>query len=195
MSHDRTQLAEFGGHIQLSRQWAYHLLSRMNYVKRKATTAKSKHTPADFAAAKESFLNDVVDVVTMDDIPSELMLNWDQTGIHLVPASTWTMDREGPKRVEISGANDKWQITAVFCGSLTGDFLPLQLIYKGKRGRCHPRYVFPSDWHVTQSPKHWSTEETMIDYINEIIVPYVEAQRDALQNPMYASCSCRDGQL
>ena len=90
MSRDRTQLAEFGGHIQLSRQWAYLLLSRTNFVKRKATTAKSKHTPADFAAAKEAFLNDVVAVVTMDDIPPELILNWDQPGIHLVPASTWT---------------------------------------------------------------------------------------------------------
>ena len=71
-------------------------------------------------------------VVTIDDIPPELILNWDQTGIHLVPASTWTMDREGSKRVEISGANDKRQITAVFCGSLTGKFLLLQLINKGK---------------------------------------------------------------
>ena len=26
MSRDRTQLAEFGGHIELSREWAYHLL-------------------------------------------------------------------------------------------------------------------------------------------------------------------------
>lgn len=192
MSRDRTQLAEFGGHIQLSRQWAYHLLSRMNFVRRKATTAKSRHTPTDFAAVKEAFLNDVVAVVTMDDIPPELILNWDQTGIHLVPASMWTMDREGSRRVEISGANDKRQITAVFCGSLTGDFLPLQLIYKGKTRRCHPRYAFPSDWHVTQSPKHWSTEETMIDYINEIIVPYVEAQRDALQNPMQAALVVMD---
>ena len=48
-------------------------------VKRKATTAKSKQTPADFTAAKAAFLNDVVAVVTMDDIPPELVLNWDQT--------------------------------------------------------------------------------------------------------------------
>ena len=192
MSRDRTQLAEFGGHIQLTRQWAYHLLSCMNFVKRKATTAKSKQTPTDFAAAKAAFLNDVVAVVTMDDIPPELVLNWDQTGIHLVPASTWTMDREGSRRVEISGANDKRQITAVLCGSLTGDFLPLQLIYKGKTRRCHPRYVFPSDWHVTQSPKHWSTEKTMIDYIDMIIVPYVEAQRDTLQNPTQAALVVMD---
>ena len=99
----------------------------------KTTTAKSKHAPADFAAAKEAFLNDVIAVVTMDDIPPELVLNWDQSGIHFVPASTWAMGREGSRRVEINGAIDKRQITAVLCGSLTGDFLPLQLIYpRGK---------------------------------------------------------------
>ncbi len=135
----------------------------------------------------KAFLDDVVAGVTMDDIPPKLVPNWDQTGIHLVPASTWTMDKEGSKRVEISGANDKRQITAVFCGTLTGDFLPLQLIHKGKTPCCHPRYKFPSDWHVTQSPKYWSTEDTMIQYINEIIVPYIESQRDALRNPTQAA--------
>jgi len=55
------------------------------------------------------------------------------------------MDKEGSKPVEITGANDKWKITAVFCGTLSGDFLPLQLIYKGKTACCHPRFKFPSD--------------------------------------------------
>ena len=93
MAVDRQQLAEFGGHIKLSREWAYHLLLRMKFVRRKATTAKSKHTPEDFAAVKQAFLNDVLAVATMEDVPPELVLNWDQTGIHLVPASTWTMDK------------------------------------------------------------------------------------------------------
>lgn len=178
ISTDRSKLIEFGGYIDLSRQWAYHFLRRMNFVRRKATTSKSKPTPIEFAAAKKAFLDDVSSVVTMEEIPPELILNWDQTGIHLVPASGWTMDLEGSKRVEVSGVNDKRQITAVFCGSLVGDFLPIQLIYKGKTQRCHPRYKFPSHWHITQSPKHWSTENTMLEYINEIIVPYVESWRD-----------------
>ena len=42
------------------------------------------------------------------------------------------MEQKGVKRVEIVGQNDKSQITAVFCGSLQGDFLPVQVIYKGK---------------------------------------------------------------
>ena len=177
VSCDRSKLAEFGGHIDLGRHWAYGLLDRMKFVRRKATTAKSKHTPKDFASLKESFLDDVVATVTMEEIPMELILNWDQTGIKMVPSSGWTMDRQGAKRVEVSGVNDKRMITAVFCGSLTGDFLPLQLIYKGKTNRCHPRFQFPPDWHITQSPKHWSTEQTMVEYIKEIIIPYIESKR------------------
>ncbi len=98
-------------------------------------------------------------VITMEEIPSELILNWNQTGIHLVPAASWTMDQVGSKRVEISGVNDKRQITAVFCGSIMGEFLPIQLIYKGKTKHCHPHFKFPSDWHVSHSPKHWFTEK------------------------------------
>ena len=127
MAQDKSLLAEFGGHITLSRHWAYHLLNRMNFVRRKATTSKSKYKPADFAAVKEQFLNDVVSIVTMEEIPPELILNWDQTSIHLVPVSPWTMEQAGSKRVEINGISSKQQITAVFCGSLTGDFLPVQL--------------------------------------------------------------------
>lgn len=192
MTVDRRQLAEFGGHIKLSREWAYHLLDRMKFVKRKATTAKSKLAVENFEAVKDDFLDDVVAVASMEDIPPELILNWDQTGIHLVPASTWTMDREGSKRVAISGANDKRQITAVFCGSLTGDFLPLQVIYKGKTTRCHPQFRFPLDWHVTHSPKHWSTEQTMLEYITEIIVPYVEMTRESLGDPEQAALVTMD---
>ena len=179
----RTQLAKFGGHICLSREWAYKLLHRMKFVKRKATTAKSKYAPDDFARVKQAFLNEVVQVVEMEEIPAELILNWDQTGINLVPVSSWTMDQSGAKRVEVKGVNDRRQITALFCGTLTGDFLPVQLIYKGKTTRCHPHFRFPSSWHISHSPRHWSTEETMIQYINEIIIPYVKSQRDALHDP------------
>ena len=68
-------------------------------------------------------------------------------------------------------------ITAVFCGSATGDFLPIQLIYKGKTSRCHPPFAFPSGWRIIHSPNHWSTEETMVEYIEEIVLPYVQLKR------------------
>ena len=183
LSYDKYKLAEFGGHVVLNRHWAYSLLKRMKYAKRKATTAKSKYTGSDFKEAKKNFLDEVVTTVRMEAIPPELILNWDQTGIKIVPSSTWTMDQRGSKRVEMKGVDDKRQITAVFCGTLTGDFLPVQLIYKGKTSRCHPKLKLPSGWHVTHSPKHWSTEETMIQYIEHIILPYLESARTTENAP------------
>lgn len=111
---ERSRLVEFGGHIQLSRHWAYSFFDRMKFVKRKVTTAKSKYTDANFAKVKEAFLNEVVTTFEMEEIPAELILNWDQTAIKIVPTCTWTMDRQGSKRVEVAGANDKRAITAVF---------------------------------------------------------------------------------
>ena len=85
------------------------------------------------------------------------------------------MEKRGAKRVELLGANDKQSVTAIFCGSLVRDFLPLQIIYKGKTTRCHPSYKFPSDWNITHSQNYWSTEEMMLEYISEIIIPSVKA--------------------
>ena len=116
----------------------------------------------------------------MENIPSELIFNWDQTGLNLVPAANWTMDHKGSKRIEIKGLNDKRQITPVFCGMLIGEFMPIQLIYGGKTDRCHPRYPFPPEWHITHSENHWSNEQTMLNYIDKIIVPFVERVREDL---------------
>lgn len=175
-----SMLIENGGHVNFNRYWARSMLQRMNFVQRKVSTAKSKHTTVNFAEIKKQFLSDFYATVTMEEILPELIMNWDQTGIKLVPCSSWTMDERGVKRVEMVGANDKRQITAVLCGTILGDFLPVQLVYKGKTDRCHPHFQFPADWHIAHSPNHWSTEGTMLQYIDHIIVPYVTSVRDRL---------------
>ena len=74
---DRSMLVEFGRHTEFNRHWAYSLPHRMNFVQRKVTTAKSKHAIADFDRLKEEFLEDGVTTVGMEEIPPELILNWD----------------------------------------------------------------------------------------------------------------------
>ena len=66
MSHDRIQLAEHGGHMDLSRRWAYLFPNPMKLMIRKGTTAKSRRAPEDFAALKKALLDDDV-VVTMEE--------------------------------------------------------------------------------------------------------------------------------
>ena len=58
----------------------------MNFIKRKATT-KLKVTVADFEEKKQQFLQDIKAVVVFEEIPDQLIINWDQMGINYVPVS------------------------------------------------------------------------------------------------------------
>ena len=44
LSCNHSRLVQFGGDIELNRQWAYSLLRCMSFVKQKTTTAKSKYS-------------------------------------------------------------------------------------------------------------------------------------------------------
>lgn len=104
---------------------------------------KAKVSVADFDNLKEQFLLDIKAVVEMEEIPLDLIVNWDQTGMHYVRVSSWTVAKERSKRVEISGVDDKRQITAVFGCSMAGDFFPCSWYTK-----CHPSVKFTSEWHI-----------------------------------------------
>ena len=132
--HDSNLLEANGAPIALTKSWAKYLLSRMGFVKRRAST-KGKKLATDFHELKAQFLFDIKAMIEMEEIPQDLVINWDQTGIHYVPVSSYTMEKEGAKRVELVGIDDKRQITAVFAGTMAGHFLPIQLIYKGKTSK------------------------------------------------------------
>lgn len=171
-----------GGHVTLpvKKDWAKYLLGKMSFVKRKATTKKSKISVANFGEIKDNFLIDIKAIATLEDVPNEMILNWDQTAIKYIPVSNWTMATEGSKRVELIGQDDKRQITATFAGTLAGDFLPIELVYEGKTSKCHPSVSFPEGWHVTHTANHWCNEDTMIDYIKLVIAPYMDDMRKKL---------------
>ena len=145
-SHDSNLLQANGGQIAITKLWAQIFLLQMGYVKRKATT-KAKVPVSKFDELKDQFLLDTKSIVEMEGIPNDLIINWDLTGLHYVPVSSWTVVKEGLKRVEIAGIEDKRQLTAVFGGTLTDDFLPPQVIYKGKTKKCLPNVVFPENFY------------------------------------------------
>ena len=58
--------------------------------------------------------------VEMEEIPPELVLNWDQTGIKIVPSNTWTMDQQGSKRVEVVGVMTSGSSLLSFVAPLWG---------------------------------------------------------------------------
>ena len=58
--------------------------------------------------------------------------------------------------------------------------IPPQLIYQGKIEKCHPKFPFPKKWHITHSENHWLNEVTMLEYVDKILVPYIEGIRENL---------------
>ena len=48
---------------------------------------------------KKLFLVDIRGAVQMDEIPAQLIVSWDQTGINYIPISHWTMKGQSVWRV------------------------------------------------------------------------------------------------
>ena len=152
-------------------------MGHVGLSKRRGNT-KAKVSIIDFEKIKAQYLFDIKVIAEMDDIPPELIVNWDQMGIEYIPVSSWTMT---PRKVEIIGKDDKCQITGVYGCSLSGDFLLVQLIYQGKTKKCLPSVTFPSDWNITFSENHWSNKSTMIEYITQLLLPYIDRKKKELK--------------
>ena len=79
-------------------------------------------------------------------------------------------------QVPIVAKEDKRQITAVMGITMSGVVLPPQILYQGKTVACHPpkNVKFPSTWDIWHSETHWANEETVLRYINKVIIPFVQ---------------------
>ena len=122
----------------------------MNLVKRKGITAV-KVLPSNFGKLKKQFLSDVCSIVVMEDIPEQLIINWDQTALKYslyVPVSNYTFADKGLKRVKIAGLDDKCQLTVLLSCTIEGRLLPTQVIYAGEAPACLPNVDYPKDYMV-----------------------------------------------
>ena len=170
-------LKENGGTIELGRKWCESIFKRLNFVRRKCTTAKPIIAPGLVPEIGLTFYKDVNEAVNTYEIPAELIINIDQTPLPFVLISKYTMEEKGASRVSVPGTADYRQITGTFGVTLSGDFLPIQLIYQGKTKLSQPKFGFPSEFHITQTPNHWANESTSIDLLNHILIPYVQKKR------------------
>ena len=173
------KLEKYGGHIVITKTLARSILRGMGYVKRKGTKAV-KVLPTDFDNIKQKFNEKVNIAVDEYNVPDNLIINRDQTGCQLIPGGDWTMAECGSNQVTICGPDDKRQVTLLLAITKSGVLLPPQLIYQGKTERCLLKIDFPNDWNVRYSETHWSNEETMLGYIDKIVVLYVESVREGL---------------
>jgi len=182
--------------MALSRRWVRQWLrSRCGFTYKRATTSGQK-LPADWEEKVETMIDRAAAVVVKYKIahPS-LVINWDQSAIMLVPTSKYTYHSKKDKHVSVTGQDDKRQITTVVGGTLEGELLPLQMIFAGQEKNRKQHKAVPvmdddtalrvkaAGWHLTQTPNHWSSQLSMVDYVDRIITPWVTAKRQQHKCP------------
>ena len=109
-------------------------------------------------------------------IHNDLILNFDKIprGFTYPAKTTFTV-----KNAE-TAPTGKRQITGTFVVNLSGEFLPIQLIYTGKTDLCHPRGEFPKGFDITHSPNHWANKEIVMSLLKKIVLPFVHKKRESL---------------
>jgi hypothetical protein len=103
-----------------------------------ATIAASK-LPLDWGSQSLTMAYKVVYLAKAYSIPPILVVNNDQTRIHLVPnGGERTWEPKGTKHVQMLGLEDKRQVTMVISFSATMDLLPPQMVFISSTLRTLP---------------------------------------------------------
>lgn len=175
LKHEPALLASMKLSSSFCAQWAREQLA---WSWRQRTTAASK-LPNDWRQLGIDMAKRVAYFMQLYGVHPSLVVNMDQTGVHLAPADQRTYEQRGSKHVAVVAAEDKRQITACIASSLDGDLLPLQLIFQGKTTACHPPATDSAKAaliHITHSENHWSNQQTMREWIESVLMPYAERQ-------------------
>jgi hypothetical protein len=177
------------GPFKVSRSWVRAFMNKeMGWTFRAGTQAARKK-PATWEKDIRDMLTRAALLVRLQKVPPQLFINFDQTGLHLVPlGNEKTYEAKGKIQVGIAGLNEKAQITAVVTSTAAGNMLPVQLIFTGLSERSLPSASASADarmegFDITNTKNHWSSLETMKRYIKNIIDPYVKKTRTEMKLP------------
>jgi hypothetical protein len=144
-------------------------------------TGAAKKLLEDWVVQGEEMAFWVAVLCSMHSIPDCLVVNSDQTGVHLKPFSEQTYEVKGAKQVLSLGKEDKHQFMVLRSATADGVLLPLQVVFQGKTGQVLPKTAAPvivasEGWHFTHSANHWSTQETMRSFVQKVLHPYFEGK-------------------
>ena len=196
-----------------SRRWCRKWFSSTFAWSWKKATTSGQKLPADWEEQRAAMAMRVAATAAKHKITDPgFIINWDQTGVVLLPASKYTYEHVKQRHTAMVGLEEKRQITAVVASTLGGEMLPLQLIFTGKdkdkanatgkqKGKVKDKRkgqrAVPSlstadtdkthGWHLTQTHNHWSNLESMKDYIRFIIRPWVD-QKALARNERAPHC-------
>jgi len=151
---------------ELSHSYVKHFMSLMGYSYCVATQS-AKSTLVDWPELGQNMAIWIAQSIWTYQTPPELVINADQTSIHLLPSLSQTWNTSGDKQVKVVGKEEKHQVTLLMASTASGCLLTSQVIVPGKSPcslpppeKCHPF----SPWikyYFSGSDKHWSNQTMM----------------------------------
>ena len=113
-------------------------------------------------------------------IHNDLILNFDRTPLRFTCPAKATFTEKNAETVPTGNLDDKRHITGTFVVNLSGESLPIPLIYTGKTDLCHPKVEFPKGFDITHSPNHWANKKIVISFSKKILFPFDNKKRESL---------------
>ena len=189
VNHDANLLFKNSGYVEITKSWVQRLLEWINLVKRKGTTT-IKVLPSNFEKLKKQFLSDVCTTVVMEEIPEELIINWDQTSLKYLPVSNWALQIKGLSGLKYCSWTG--QQTSIDCTCAA-------VMYHERWTASHSSYLCWENTHLfTESwlsqwlvfDINWKSLiwQTMMGYLHNILIPYVNATQIDLKLSKTHSC-------
>lgn len=183
-------LKDRGGTVAFSEHWGYDLLKRHDWRWRMRTTGH-RHLPDDVRKAEELLHAALCRIAMMYNIPPALFVNCDETANLLIPLTNHTFAPAGAEKVAIAGSEEKRATTLTMGCTPVGRLVPPQMIFPVSTARTLPADGnLPAGWTATfrtarkgKSPSHWANEETVLQYIQSNLVPFLATIKAELGLP------------
>ena len=152
-------------------KWAWGIWKSLDWGKRRGTRTKRKMNSAFYKELTFTCNRKNANAIFKHSIHNGMILNFDQTLLGFTSPNKATFAKKGARSVPIVNVDDKRQTTGTYSVNISGDFLPVQLIYSGVTDRCHSKVRFPGSFYITHSSTHCSNERIVVDYLKKIIFP------------------------
>ena len=126
--------------LKVSLNWTRRFMrSRLNWRFQKPTTVKDKF-PTDWVNQGYMMTLRIAYLVKLYNITPSLVVNTDQTSIHLVPlARDRTWENKGSKDIGIIGGDDKRAITACVSSAANGLYFRFNSYFQGLQRESYPK--------------------------------------------------------
>jgi hypothetical protein len=172
-----------GRTFKVSKAWTREFIERnLNWSYRAPTIVASK-LPADYADQGKTMAHRVAYLMRLYNISKSLVVNFDQTGINLIPiGNSRTWKTRGTRHIHFIGIEDKRAISIVVSSSTTGIVLPMQIIFTIKTPQSLPPHNFGrilcslTGSYLTYTNNHRSNMQSMKYFVYWVLESYRLAQ-------------------